>query len=112
MAHTKGPWAHKPIESSVSNSIVYCLIGPSGALSLGHGIAYAGTYGKDRRLETIGIRQTDEECEANARLISASPELLAALENLLDLCEQTFAKPNECSEVLDARAAIAKAVQS
>lgn len=52
----------------------------------------------------------DSEEDANARLIAAAPELLAALETLLWQVERTDDLPEEVEEMLsDARAAIAKA---
>jgi hypothetical protein len=75
--HTPGPWTFQRIEASDDNRIVYCLIGPKDELKRTTGVAYAGTYGKTRHLTVTGIRQSDEECEANARLIAAAPDLLA-----------------------------------
>lgn len=39
----------------------------------------------------------------------AAPDLLIALENLVELCELVFTKPAECDDLDAARAAIAKA---
>lgn len=87
--HTPGPWQLSGHEVIVKN----------------HGsVAIATT--------DIGMVATKEEREANARLISAAPELLSALEWALDRIEHTS---HPAAHVIDglyfkaARAAIAKA---
>lgn len=49
--------------------------------------------------------------EANAKLIAAAPDLLAALKGMLDAYGELHARFDlgECQQTLDARAAIAKA---
>ena len=49
------------------------------------GVAYSGVYGKNRKMNTAGPRQNEKECEANARLIAAAPELEEALRDMM-LC--------------------------
>ncbi|MFU5560252.1 hypothetical protein ACM7V5_04795 [Pseudomonas aeruginosa] len=53
----------------------------------------------------MATQRTDSECEANARLIAAAPELLDALVNLLPLISPLKA---ESQQVANASAAIAK----
>ncbi|HCL3090184.1 TPA: hypothetical protein N1985_003289 [Pseudomonas aeruginosa 1BAE] len=53
----------------------------------------------------MATQRTDSECEANARLIAAAPELLDALVNLLPLISPLKA---EIQQVANASAAIAK----
>jgi iron only hydrogenase large subunit-like protein len=109
-AHTPGPWTFQRIEASDDNRIVYCLIGPEAELKRTTGVAYAGTYGKTRHLTVTGIRQSDEECEANARLIAAAPDLLVALEAALPFIEAQEGTSDENDVIVDAcRAAIAAA---
>lgn len=65
--------AHHPTQ------LVYCQIVPEGALANKKTLAYAGVYGK--RSDGEGPKepgQDEAECLANARLIAASPTLLAA----------------------------------
>ena len=45
----------------------------------------------------------------NARLITAAPDLLAMLINLVELCDDVLVKPAECDDLIAAKAAIAKA---
>jgi len=56
----------------------------------------------------------DAENEANADLISAAPDLLDALINMVDIAEQTVSwfpeNPNADGPLIRARAAIAKAL--
>lgn len=55
------------------------------------------------------VRDCGSGCvEANARLIAAAPELLAALVAAVELIETL--SPNECDTLRHARAAVAKAV--
>ncbi len=92
---------------------MYCLIGPAAALKKRHGVVYAGTYGKTRDLKTAGIRQTDAECLANARLIAAAPELLTWAKRALSYIEDDHEGNDEESgslfDMKAMRAAIAKA---
>ena len=50
---------------------------------------------------------SDDECMANARLIAAAPELLAALKNLVNDFDKSVW--TEAPMLIEARAAIAKA---
>ena len=62
-------------------------------------------------LVTAPAGRPDSEAEANARLIAAAPELLAALECILKRYESAGVQcyPEARREVIAARAAIAKA---
>jgi len=93
-AHTPGPWTIH--ESAFSSSLVKELhIGtPTRTAACVYDDCAAG----------ISVRS---EVEANARLIAAAPELLAALEAL---CEDKYlADPINADRMRAARAAIAKA---
>lgn len=65
-AHTPGPWFIKPPWSGFSK-----ISGPNGELIFG---LAAGS---------IDEKRPDEECKANARLIAASPDMLATLKDAL-----------------------------
>jgi len=92
-AHTPGPWMH--VEEDGRRMAI-------------------GTVGTEyfplsRRVAvTIGIGNSDK---ANARLIAAAPELLAALEGMVGLLDGYPCKPNTevHAGLANARAAIAKA---
>ena len=58
-------------------------------------------------LHVAKVCQQAEETEANARLIAAAPELLAALYSVLQSCEEMGM---EIPAEQDIRAAIAKAI--
>lgn len=62
MAHTPGPWTISPPWSGFS-----LIKGPNGELIFG----LAAGASEEKR--------SDEECEANAALLAAAPDLLAAL---------------------------------
>lgn len=66
----------------------------------------------DGRQQSIGqangFRISQETVYANARLISAAPDLLEALRNLLEVCSET---DNTRPAIAAARAAIAKATE-
>ena len=80
---TPGPWTFRRVDSE--GSLVYCQIGPAAAFDKHRSVAYAGTYGKDATGSTAGIRQTDAECEANARIIAAAPKMYDALKLALEI---------------------------
>lgn len=87
--HTPGPWEAHFEEA-------YYVTGPDrGRVAMM--LNLKGAHG-------LGGRRTGEESAANARLIAAAPELLAALE-----CLCSFDKPLIQEDWDNARAAIAKA---
>lgn len=73
--HTPGPWVARMLHETQRT---YCTI-----LAPGKDIA---TIGSSRG-------QAAEEIEANARLMAAAPDLLAAAEYALDLCESISGIP-------------------
>jgi hypothetical protein len=77
--HTKGPWSYRLDDSDV----------------------WAGDVRVCRKPHNVSAY--DKEWQANARLIAAAPDLLAALEDLLDQSEESWRDRDQ------ARAAIAKA---
>jgi hypothetical protein len=54
---------------------------------------------------------SEEEAEANARLIAAAPDLLEALEAMYEMFNGNGITPNDDDAIISARAAIAKATQ-
>lgn len=101
--HTPGPWkAQRDIRHATNNG---CLTDDSPK-------AWA-VYGKGYRVacisENIAIPfDQDREAEANAALMAAAPELLAALRDVLELHIAHHNNPAHAA----ARAVIRKAVQS
>jgi hypothetical protein len=97
--HTPGPWLIDPEHSADVDAA-------SGALAI------ASAWDRDakhiRNNRDLSAPR-EEECIANARLIAAAPDLLVALYNLVELCDDVFVKPKECDNLTAARAAIAKA---
>ena len=95
-AHTPGPWwvynegsRFPGIEARLNGSVV--------------------VYGNDNEIEGVKGR-THAEAIANARLIAAAPELLAALEMVLEYAEDCAADRGERPGCIDhARSAVAKA---
>lgn len=92
--HTPGPWTLQGIEADQSESLsaVYRVRGPS----------------EFPDIAEVYFRDTDEETDANARLIAAAPELLDALSDLVGGC----GKEGDlfCSVAMEkARAVIGKA---
>lgn len=87
MKHTPGPWhVGGPNKCTIYDK---------------HGQRLANSFEG-----VMATQRTDSECEANARLIAAAPELLDALVNLLPLISPLKA---ESQQVANASAAIAKA---
>ena len=115
--HTPGPWIVKHFDKdgdilidapAKRGSGLLCRVFPPNT------VLDIGT--KDEKW--LCTEQDVDECEANARLISAAPDLLEALKKTLDMClalnaEQpayydNVAVKRACT-IADARAAIAKA---
>jgi hypothetical protein len=95
--HTKGPWTHKPVQAK--DSYVHSMIGPESELRDGHGMGAA-------------LRRVDDaESAANAALMAAAPELLAALKEMVGaghMCDW-FETLHGADALKQARAAIARA---
>ena len=95
---TKGPWR-------VSDADQYMVVSPNKSISNAFNIAFV-----DGR-----VSDDEEEIIANARLISAAPELLAVAEQVVSRghrydCGQCYHRLNRCScSYLAAISAIAKA---
>lgn len=71
MKHTKGPWFSDGDKHAMNLDIV----GPSGRIAM---------------MDCENFEVDDDEIEANARLIAAAPDLLAALEYLAAVNEAKF----------------------
>jgi hypothetical protein len=99
--HTPGPWITR------WDGLVGIKVPSSRGRMMFHDIAWTVLPKRDSEGHIIGYEEQKEIREANARLIAASPELLAALESLMDDAEDTgeFSYP----AMSQARAAIAKA---
>lgn len=69
------------------------------------------SYRRIAAVQDYGIGSLPEVDEANARLIAASPDLLAACKGLLDCCELNLdeMEPETLLRIIEARVAIAKA---
>jgi len=99
-AHTPGPWAVRLREGRVGERLQLAIVAPR------HGELY--------QLAVLSCVSLDEG-DANARLIAAAPELLAALRGIVDAedayMRETGIKPDDpITDALGpARAAIAKA---
>ncbi len=93
MAHTPGPWTILP------NRV--CVIGPCAEDEGGSALVAM----------CAAARRDNDECAANARLIAAAPELLAALEELLAFSADVVSSPNTTLGRLHnaAEAAVARA---
>ncbi len=101
-AHTRGPWQALAEECDKPYIRV-------------RGTALGGRYKIANVITPVydGIHSREaEETRANARLIAAAPELLAALRKCVAQLEMTTGMVNdERCALIDARAAIAKATQ-
>lgn len=88
--HTRGPW-----EISKHGTPAYA--------------PQYGVYAEGRQTDHVIV--TGDHAEADARLIAAAPDLLAACRNLADAFELLLADDTDNPRYVAARAAIAKAVQ-
>lgn len=113
--HTPGPWAAGPWVDSLGGH-VYRII--SGA---GRSVSAVSVYGK-RPDGSVGGRALQhgghtpsvsaQECEANATLIAAAPDMLAALRSAADTIEQLIKLnriPANSGTLREINAAVAKA---
>ena len=101
--HTPGPW--QTAGKGYTDATIYDSEGEIWLATACHD--HAGAYsGKP----CPGF-PTNDQCEANAHLIAAAPDLLLALENVLAICEN---QPDKLPPMVLSRAkdAIAKAVGS
>lgn len=116
--HTPGPWHYKPTTIGHPDNRINPVI--TTGFDQPHYIARVGWAGSTIQSMTSLAPATFEEAEANARLISAAPDMLAALERLLSLsttelhfalteCCTGHCEPGNCAQA-NARAAIAKAL--
>lgn len=94
--HTKGPW-HAAGQAVYSDRVYIAQCFDDGSKELPE---YAGAIGNER------VPDNGREAQANARLIAAAPELLAALEACLESGQLTPLTPNV---IRMTRAAINKA---
>jgi len=96
--HTPGPWVQHPSYPWIIKTDYRPIA------DVEDGLTVCNTAGH----ENSGFFPTPGEGRANARLIAAAPELLAALQNLAD---RVYAEGSAycAEEVEEARAAIAKA---
>lgn len=98
--HTEGPWV-------VTTNLDYW-VEPANAPTDGgfHGIAHCGD------IRWPGYQEKQFEWEANARLIAAAPDLLAALQSLIRFCDEAndyeLIHPEKYQPYIDAKAIIAK----
>jgi hypothetical protein len=90
--HTPGPWGHKTRESSWG-TIDDGICGPDGEQVRVHGMTLSSS----------------EEAKANARLISAAPDLLEALKVVFVIGDRCVSDIYGYEFKMKARAAIAKA---
>ncbi len=103
MTHTPGPWTVKT-HTSWSDLVVYA------SYSLGQwpicSLNKRATDKQSNHPEIEGPMQV-----ANARLIAAAPDLLAALEGIIDLATAHDYETEKMEAIVVARAAIAKATK-
>ena len=99
MTHTPGPWVYKQKYSDHSGSVL-------------------GADGRGIAAIASSVNRRPEEKLANSKLLSAAPDLLAALIRILDEyhgvvdADRTSTWFNDYPEVVKARNAIAKATGS
>ena len=118
-AHTAGPWtdAHPfrtPVWTKVRATQAHGDF-EFASIGIGQGNKFlARVEGKRGDVAGVGYPHVDDmdELFANARLIASAPDLLAALQKILDYEDELLATLTGMTVVAHARLAIAKAVQS
>ena len=69
-----------------------------------------GPKGRVAMMDCENFEVSDDELEANAHLIAAAPDMLEALEGMVEMATHHMMEPEERRDILsNARAAIAKA---
>lgn len=105
MGHTKGPWQHGSTHGTYHGN-------PSSVYAPGGDSCVATVYGIWTNTD-FATADKDPKCEvgmANARLICAAPDLLAALKGLIAVTTKPLPLPGEMDAAYAAaRAAIARA---
>jgi hypothetical protein len=98
MSHTPGPWRHAPTGPTMRGYSQ-----PFGVASVDYGPAFlvCGCFGD--------IKGGPDEAEANARLIAAAPELLAALKECAERLQPHIKHTEDLVAHMSAVKAIAKA---
>lgn len=107
MAHTKGPWQSFGSHPSEGFDCFWIKAQPNPVMR-----------GFTKEIAAVNGSQNDEERASNAKLIAASPELLEALQGVMDILGRAESNASGNPEwdyvgprVAAARAAIAKATQ-
>lgn len=98
-AHTPGPWQQGPTKTTVSMSGYDVHAIPISGNGSAIGCVYAGAVGRPRNVDVE---------YANARLIAAAPELLAALRRATEFLAINYSDAVPAT-LLHCRAALAKA---
>ncbi len=94
------PWSHEPLQATQGADIA--IVGNGQVIAVIQHDPDIQTAAEDE-IDGDNVVWTAEDL-ANARLIAAAPELLAALEGIVDGWERNLSGP-----IADARAAIARA---
>lgn len=99
--YSPAPWSHEPLQSTQGADIA--IVGNGQVIAVIQHDPDIQTAAEDE-IDGDNVVWTGEDL-ANARLLAAAPELLAALEELLDAPDDN----SRYNAALDARAAIARA---
>lgn len=86
--HTPGPWVLETVPTSIGTCHK---IGPFPTNSGAHIENYACVYADNIRMNDYGFSKTGDELLANAKLIAAAPDLLAACKAALGAFEHNHA---------------------
>ena len=106
MKHTPGPWTAHTHHPCLGHDVAHI----NGLHGCAIAMVHSGAENINPGREHIVTR---EETIANASLIAAAPDLLAALQEITDLCKREPANPFLADDMdRVARAAIAKATGS
>ena len=100
--YSPAPWSHEPLQSTQGADIA--IVGSGQVIAVIQHDPDIQTAAEDE-IDGDNVVWTAEDL-ANARLIAAAPELLAALEAMLDAPDDD----SRYNAALDARAAIARAM--